>query len=155
MANNIFNQDFQDFLAAFDENGVEYVLIGGYSVILHGYRRTTGDLDVWVNRTVENYQKIVQSFRDFGMPVFDMTEEKFLSYPEVDVFSFGVSPVRIDLMTHAKGLDFEVAYSNSSIVEIEGLSVRLIDFDDLIKLKSASNRAKDQNDIEHLNRNKA
>lgn len=114
LANNIFNQDFQDFLTAFNQNEVHYVLIGGYAVILHGYQRTTGDLDIWVRRTPDNYDRIVQAFQDFGMLVFDMTKAKFLSYPKVDVFSFGVSPVRIDLMTHAKGLDFDVAYNNSS-----------------------------------------
>ena len=45
---NIFNEDFRDFLTALHRNGVRYVLVGGYSVILHGYSRTTGDLDIWV-----------------------------------------------------------------------------------------------------------
>ncbi|MEL6717672.1 MAG: hypothetical protein AAFO82_07160 [Bacteroidota bacterium] len=81
MANNIFNTDFQDFLNALNKNEVEYILIGGYAVILYGYRRTTGDLDIWVNRTEENYDKIVNAFHDFGMPIFDMSKEKFMSYP--------------------------------------------------------------------------
>ena len=45
---NLFNPDFQDFLRAFRLHGVRYVLVGGYSVIMHGYSRTTGDLDLWV-----------------------------------------------------------------------------------------------------------
>lgn len=154
MANSIFNQDFQDFITAFNNNEVEYLLIGGYAVILHGYRRTTGDMDIWVNRTVENYDRIAQAFQEFGMPLFDMSKEKFLSYPKVDVFSFGVSPVRIDLMTYAKGLDFATAYKNASVVKIEGLNVRLVLIEDLIQLKKASNRPKDQNDIEHLTKGK-
>ena len=40
--NNIFNSDFQEFLKAFEDFKVEYVLVGGYSVIIHGYSRTTG-----------------------------------------------------------------------------------------------------------------
>lgn len=71
---NILNEDFKDFIKAFDENDVEYILVGGYAVIMHGYNRTTGDMDIWVNRTKENYQKVVTAFMDFGMPVFDMTE---------------------------------------------------------------------------------
>ena len=47
-------------------------------------------VDVWVNRTEANYNKIVKAFQDFGMPVFDMSRDKFMSYPDVDVFSFGV-----------------------------------------------------------------
>ena len=53
---NIFNDDFRDFIAALNNNGVEYLLVGGYAVIIHGYRRTTGDLDLWINPTPDNYQ---------------------------------------------------------------------------------------------------
>lgn len=54
MSNNIFNDDFRDLLAAFNEHEVEYILVGGYAVIVHGYNQTTGDLDLWVNATKEN-----------------------------------------------------------------------------------------------------
>lgn len=43
---NIFNEDFRDFLAAFNKAEVKYILVGGFSVILHGYSRTTGDMDI-------------------------------------------------------------------------------------------------------------
>ncbi len=42
---NIFNQDFRDFIQALNDSSVEYMLVGGYSVVLYGYSRTTGDLD--------------------------------------------------------------------------------------------------------------
>lgn len=72
---NIFNEDFKDFLTALNEQRVRYILVGGFSVILHGYSRTTGDMDIWVERTTENYQKLKRAFDQFGMPVFDMTEK--------------------------------------------------------------------------------
>jgi hypothetical protein len=53
---NILNDDFE-FIKALNYCNVEYVLVGEYSVILHGYSRTTGDLDIWVNKT----QKIMQA----------------------------------------------------------------------------------------------
>jgi len=40
---NIFHQDFRYFLCALNEAEVRYILVGGYSVVLHGYSRTTGD----------------------------------------------------------------------------------------------------------------
>ena len=86
---NIFNQDFRNFLQALNNSNVEYLLVGGYAVILYGYSRTTGDMDIWVNRTSINYKKIVQAFYEFKMPVFDMTEENFLQHTEWDVFRFG------------------------------------------------------------------
>lgn len=78
---NIFNEDFRDFLTALNNQDVRYILVGGFSVILHGYSRT--------------------------MPVYDMTEENFLTHPAWDVFTFGRPPVAIDIMVKVKGLDFD------------------------------------------------
>lgn len=154
MNNNYFNQDFQDFINALNNQRVEYILVGGYAVILHGYNRTTGDMDIWVNPSSENYQRIVKAFAEFGMPVFDMTEQKFLQTEEFDVFSFGVAPASIYLMTSVKGLDFAVAYLNSTVHEFDDLSIRVIMYDDLLRAKKAAGRNKDLNDIEQLKRKK-
>jgi hypothetical protein len=78
---NIFYQDFRDFLQALNNNQVDYILIGGYSVVFHGYSRTTGDMDIWVKRNKNNYDKLVKAFTEFGMSVFDMTEQNFLNHP--------------------------------------------------------------------------
>ncbi|MEP7195694.1 MAG: hypothetical protein ABI851_04195 [Saprospiraceae bacterium] len=43
---NIFNDDFRDFINSLNKNDVEYILISGYAVILHGYPRVTGDMDI-------------------------------------------------------------------------------------------------------------
>lgn len=59
---NIFNNDFRDFINALNHYEVKYILVGGYSVILHGYSRTTGDLDIWVNKTIENYERLKSAF---------------------------------------------------------------------------------------------
>jgi hypothetical protein len=108
---NIFNEDFKDFIKALNSAKVEYVLVGGYSVILHGYARTTGDMDIWVNRTLENYQKLLRAFAEFKMLVFDMTQENFLNHNEWDVFRFGRKPNQIDIMVQVKGLEFKKAFS--------------------------------------------
>jgi len=110
---NIFKEDFRDFIRELNDYEVRYILIGGYSVILHGYPRTTGDMDIWVERTLMNYNKLRMAFINFGMPIFDMTKEKFLGDEETDVFTFGRPPSSIDIMTKVKGLDFEEYYEKS------------------------------------------
>jgi hypothetical protein len=147
---NIFNDDFRDFLKSLNNNNVNYILVGGYSVILHGYSRTTGDMDIWVERTQENYIKISKAFSDFGMPLFDMSIENFLNHPNWDVFTFGKPPAAIDIMVNIKGLDFSIAFTNAVFFSDEDLSIRTINKDDLIKAKMAANRSKDQNDLENL-----
>ena len=146
----LFNTDFQDFLRALNAAEVRYILVGGYSVVLHGYSRTTGDMDVWVEQSADNYARLVQAFRLFGMPVFDMSEGNFLHNPTTDVFSFGRPPSAIDLMTAVKGLAFPAAFVRASFTEVDGLPVRLIDRQDLITAKKAAGRNRDLDDLEHL-----
>ncbi len=148
---NIFNDDFRDFIAQLNANAVKYILIGGYSVILHGYSRTTGDMDILVEKSENNYGNLVDAFRAFGMPVFDMTKENFLKNDAFDVFTYGRPPSSIDIMTSAKGLNFDETFSNSSVHIEDGLKIRLIHVNDLKIAKRASNRAKDIDDLENLN----
>ena len=147
---NIFNDDFCDFLSALNKNEVRYILVGGFAVILHGYSRTTGDMDIWVERTPENYHRIKKAFLDFGMSVFDMTEENFLSHPNWDVFTFGIPPVAIDLMIQVKGLDFDTCFTNAVLFEDDDVKIRTIHRNDLLTAKKQAGRAKDIADIENL-----
>jgi hypothetical protein len=84
---DIFESDLRDFIFALNVSSTEYILVGGYAVIIHGYYRTTRDMDIWVNKTKENYVKLSKAFAIFGMPVFDMTEENFLG-EKFDVFLY-------------------------------------------------------------------
>ncbi len=147
---NIFNDDFRDFILALNNHHVEYMLVGGYSVILYGYNRTTGDLDIWVNRTHTNYNKLVAAFQEFNLPLFDMTESNFLLNDAFDVFKYGRPPVAIDIMNRVKGLEFDESFAASQLIESEGLQIRIIHYEHLIKAKIAAGRAKDIDDIENL-----
>ncbi len=147
---NLFNEDFQDFLRIIHRREVAYILVGGYSVILHGYARTTGDLDVWVRKTAANHERLTQAFKEFGMPLFDMTAENFLHNPAFDVFTFGRSPVAIDVITALKGADFEEAYAQAELREVDGLPVRVLHYQHLVQAKKAAARPRDQDDLDNL-----
>lgn len=147
--NNIFNVDFQDFIRSFNENDVKYILVGGYSVIIYGYSRTTGDMDLWVEKSEENYIKIKNAFLDFGMSMFDMSNENFQSNT-LDVFSFGKSPVRIDILTALKGLNFVESFKIAEFHQIDEIPVRVIHYNHLIESKKAAGRNKDLDDVEQL-----
>ncbi|MBK8610788.1 MAG: hypothetical protein IPL84_12830 [Chitinophagaceae bacterium] len=147
---NLFNDDFREFIQELNKQEVEYLLVGGYAVILHGYRRSTGGLDVWVNITVGNYKKLVQAFLAFGLPTEDISEDIFLRNDEMDVFTYGVPPVCIDVMKKVKGCDFDEAYKMSKLFDENGLQIRYVHIDTLIKSKIASGRYKDLDDIEKL-----
>ena len=110
---DLLNPDFQDFIKCFNRHKVRYVLVGGYAVIYHGYNRSTGDLDIFVEATVANYNRIVQAFEEFKMPVFDMTQSTFLNTQSYEVFTFGVPPVSIDIKTVLRGVTFDEAFTHN------------------------------------------
>jgi predicted nucleotidyltransferase len=147
---NIFNADFRDFLVALNSNEVEYLIVGGYAVILYGYSRTTGDLDIWVNKTEINYELLSKAFYQFKMPLMGLTKEKFMNDSEFDVFTYGRPPVCIDIMTSVKGLNFNEAFSNSKVLTVDAIDVKIIDYHDLITAKKACGRHKDIDDIENI-----
>ena len=147
---NIFNDDFRDFIDALNKYEVEYLLVGGYAVILNGYRRTTGDMDIWINVTPENYRRLIKAFLNFGLPTVDITEENFLNNNEIEVFTYGLPPVSIDILKVVKGCIFEEAYKLSSLYEENDLLIRFIHIDTLIQAKKAAGRFKDLDDIEKL-----
>jgi hypothetical protein len=147
---SIFNDDFRDFIQALNDKNVEYILVGGYAVILHGYRRVTGDMDIWVNRTKENYARLIKAFSQFGLPVFDMTEERFLDVDTADVFTFGRPPVSIDIITELKGVEFKDAFSHAIQFDENGLLIRFLHLNNLIQAKKAAGRHKDLDDLEKL-----
>jgi hypothetical protein len=146
---NIFNDDFKDFIDYLNQNEVEYIVVGGYAVIIRGYSRSTGDIDIWVNKTVENFIKLQKVIIAFGLPTKAIKEEDFFS-DNFDVFAFGKPPYAIEIMTAVKGLDFKNTYENSTIENINDTPVRIIHVQNLIEAKKAAGRSKDLNDIENL-----
>ncbi len=144
---NLFNNDFLDFLELLEKYKVDYLLVGGYAVILHGFARSTGDLDLWIRQNSENYYKLQQVYSDFGAPIFSI--EDFES-DQFDVWSIGVEPRKIEILTHVSGLKFEETLKNCQWLDLEKFNVPYIDFEDLIKNKLASGRYKDLADIEQL-----
>jgi hypothetical protein len=147
----VLSEDFLDFIKALNKFEVRYILVGGYAVVLRGYSRSTGDMDVWVEPTTDNFIKLQKAFSHFGMPTTAITQEDFLGN-EMDVFSFGVEPQAIDVMTAVKGLDFSDTYTYATIHVHEDVPIKLVHKNQLIEAKKASGRFKDLNDIEHLSK---
>lgn len=146
---NLFNKDFLDFLQLLDKNNVDFLLVGGYAVILHGYARSTGDMNLWVNQNEENYSKLKKVYEEFGAPIFSL--EEFFS-DKFDVWSMGVEPRKIEVLTKVSGLNFIESKSHCDWINEKDFKVPYIDFEDLMKNKLASGRLKDLLDYQQLNK---
>lgn len=149
---NIFNLDFQEFLLALNNNEVNYVLVGGYSVIYHGFPRTTGDLDIFVEVSKSNYDKLAQAFEEFHMPLFDMTEDSFLYQSQINVYTFGRPPICIEILKEISGFTFQEINNNALNTVFEEIPMKIIHINDLRRNKKMSGRAKDINDLENLSK---
>jgi hypothetical protein len=145
----IFNEDFQDFIELLNKHDVEYMLVGGYAVIIRGYSRSTGDMDIWVNKTEANFLKLFQTIIEFGLPVEAIPKDQFFS-TQYDVFAFGKPPCAIEIMTAVKGVSFNEAFNLSTLELVDEIPVRVIHLNHLIEAKKAAGRNKDLNDIENL-----
>jgi hypothetical protein len=52
------NQDFKEFIQSLNDNGVRYLVVGGYAVALHGHPRYTKDIGVWLWLDAQNATQI-------------------------------------------------------------------------------------------------
>ena len=86
--------DFKEFLRLLNANRVEYLVVGGYAVGLHGYPRATVDLDVWVRATPDNAERLVQALRAFGFDLPTLQSQLFVD-PR-SIVRFGTPPFRIE-----------------------------------------------------------
>jgi len=144
----MLSQDFKEFVELLNSHQVEYLIVGGYAVGIHGYPRYTGDLDVWINATIENAQKMMRVLGDFGFSSFNLTEADFVR--SGNVIQMGYPPFRIDVLTTIDGVEFTDCYQNRIIIEHDTINLNIIGINDLKKNKKASGRLKDLDDLQNL-----
>lgn len=120
-------------------------MVGGYAMAFHGYVRATGDIDLWIRISEENAEKVWRALQTFGAPLFDLNIED-LKTPGM-VFQIGIVPSRIDIITQIDGVEFEDAWREHKIVEIENLQIPVIGKTQLLINKQSTARTKDRNDV--------
>lgn len=135
----------------FSLNKVRYLTIGGFAVNIYGYGRNTGDIDIFIEDTIENRKNLREALKQSGLGDFEnINTIQFIPGWTDITLNFNL---RLDIMTSVKGLEnsnFEELLQKAYIVEISGTPVYFLDYDNLIKAKKAANRPKDILDIEEL-----
>jgi hypothetical protein len=130
---------------------VQYILVGGLAVRLHGYNRTTDDIDIWINDTLTNRKNLRKAFNNLGYGDFKEIETmQFVA----GLTSFYAAGMEVDFMTNIPGLEslnFETCFDQAAIIEFsDSIQVRFLHLNHLILAKRATNRPKDQLDIQYL-----
>jgi hypothetical protein len=144
----MLNQDFKEFIQLLNDNQVKYLVIGGYAVAIHGHPRYTKDLDIWIEMSPVNAQKLMTALTAFGFGSLGLNAEDFQTPDQV--IQLGYPPNRIDLITTPDGIDFPTCYRTKIEVKINEINVNFIDLDNLKKNKQASGRLQDLADLENL-----
>lgn len=142
------HRDFKEFIISFLSHQVEFMVIGGYAVAAHGRPRYTGDIDFWVKKSPENAVKIVDALHEFFGPLPGIQLENFLHDDRMS--QFGLEPLRIDILVHIKGIDFDDAYKRRAIVHYSDIAIPFISLPDLRANKLATGRLKDLSDLRLL-----
>ncbi len=147
----MLNEDYKEMLQILLNNKVKFLVVGAYAMGIHGYPRATGDLDIWVEASTENSEKIYQSLSEFGAPLSEVTKSTFCE--QGIVFQIGVAPRRIDIITKIDGVEFRKTSSNKQEIEVEGIKIPFLSKEDLIKNKESTGREKDKLDAKYLRGN--
>jgi hypothetical protein len=144
------NQDFLEFIGLLEGERVEYLIVGGYAVGVHGFPRYTGDIDFFVAVHPSNAARLVQVFKRFGFGELGLKDTDFLE--EDFVIEIGREPRKIQVLTGIDGVHFDECHRNRLIVNHQGLLLPFIGKEELIRNKTASGRPKDRIDLEELQR---
>lgn len=142
------NPDFRDLFSIFNAERVEYLVVGAHAVIYHTEPRYTKDLDVWVNPTPQNAERVVTALRRFGAPLRNISPADFQN-PDM-IYQIGVAPNRIDILMGIKGVDFASAWSQRITSTYNDIPIGLLDRETLRRAKRASGRPQDLLDLEKL-----
>jgi predicted nucleotidyltransferase len=145
-------QDFTDLLIELCEKQAEFLLVGGWAVILYGHVRATDDMDIFVRATDVNSKRVFAALESFGAPLqaHAVTPGHFAK--EGEAYRFGIAPLKVEVLTKISGVSFEEALRDSKTFELEGYRIPYIGKSALISNKKSAGRHKDLADVEELER---
>jgi len=139
--------EYRDMIEIFNEQKVRYLVVGAYAMATFGYSRSTYDIDLWIDKDEKNIEKVLLSLDEFGVP-FEIEKDDLKK--DNSIIQIGIAPIRIDIITDIDGVDFNEAYKRRVEHDFGELKATVLNIDDILKNKIASNRAKDKIDVIEL-----
>lgn len=145
---NIFDK-FIELMSSFEKNEVEYILIGGLAINLHGFARNTEDIDLFIRPAKNNVDKVHRALMD----VFDDNEIYEITLDELNkyaVIRYGTDyGFCIDLISKI-GTEFNFEDMNFEIKTIDNVKIKVANIETLYRLKENTHREIDQLDLKFL-----
>ena len=153
---------YEPVFEALNQRDVRYVVVGGVAVLLHGFARLTGDLDLAIDLDSAEARKAVSALLDFGLAARPPVDPMGLADPALRttwarergmrVFSFWNprDPMLLVDCFVEEQIPFAQLWARSLVLTLTSTTVRVASIPDLIALKRMAGRPHDQTDIEAL-----
>jgi hypothetical protein len=141
-------KDYEELLRLFNKYKVKYCVVGAFAIAFYSIPRYTKDMDILVEPSTQNGEKIVNALKKFGFGTLKLSAIDFAQ--KGNIIQLGYEPVRIDLLTSIDGCTFENVLKNKTKGRYGNEKVYFIGARELIKNKRASKRKQDEADIEVL-----
>lgn len=158
---------YKEILVTLTKNKIDYLVVGGVAINIHGYARFTGDIDILLSLEEKNLKKMEKIMHDAGyterLPVNlkDLANKSkvrnWLKTKGMTVYTFiSEKRIRLDIdILVEKSISFEKYYKRKMLVDVWGIKLPVISFEDLIAMKKEAGREKDLLDLKELLKLKA
>jgi hypothetical protein len=153
MGSTSMGSDFEELLSLFIARDVRFLVVGGYALGGHVPMRATKDIDLWVEATRENAERVWRLLAEFGVPLGAIRPDDLMQAGPW--LQFGVPPNRVDILTAADGLEFGPAWERRVLRKLGRVSVPVLSLDDLIHNRRVVGRPRDLADVDVLERRRA
>lgn len=141
-------KDFEELFACLTARNVKALVVGGYAVAFHGRPRFTKDIDVFIEASAANAERLLAALSDFGFAGLGLSVDDFTVPGRI--VQLGVAPNRVDLLTAIDGVTFDEAWAHRVPGRFGAATVDYISLDDLLRNKRTSARPQDLLDVEEL-----
>ena len=137
----------QSVFASFQKNDVKYLVIGGIAAVPYGVPRATFDLDVLIEPTKDNVERLLSAMIEAGLGTASLTNAEDVLSKEITIFT---DRIRLDVQTSTPGISFEQAWQHRVTMNYRGQTLEVISVGDLIASKTAAGRDVDLEDVRIL-----
>jgi len=141
-------KDYEELLELFNRHKVKYCIVGAYAVAFYAKPRYTKDIDILVEPSIENAERIVKALVDFGFGSLDLTKKDFCQKGKI--IQLGYEPVKVDIMTSLQGCNFKEVWKSKTLGTYGKQKVFFMGLDNMIKNKKVSRRKQDRIDLDLL-----
>ena len=147
---NVLDSYIREGLEALDKAEVEYLVCGGYAVNFHGYRRTTGNIDIWLAPDNDNKAKVIAALRSLKTDSRSMKALQGMDFKQQLLFTDGEEPYKMNFMTRLQDLSFDKAWNKRVVSGLDKIDIPFLGLHDLLASKQGSKLPKDRMDVEQL-----